>query len=517
MPMPTDTSKANVNTPCLAFNAMETARELPRTLMGGTVAMRMAGPKYLPKEPAESDQAYAIRQSLSVLYNAYKKAVIDLAGKVFSKAVSCKGETPADILEWCENIDLAGRDLHSFAHSVFIDAFFGVSYIMVDFPRLAVGRTLDEERKVGARPYCVHIKCENLIAWKSERINGVETLTSARIRESSVQPNGDFGETVVNSVRQLELLTQKDGSKKCQFFVWQERTGKDGEKIWVIIPELSGVMSIGFIPLVAIYTDRTDFFAGMPPLTDLADLNALHWQSSSDQQRILHFARFPLLFAKALGDDGNQIEIGPSRMIRASSDQADIKYVEHSGHAIGSGKEALDALEEQMGRMAMAPMIVGRAGTITATEKAIDTSEAHSTLQAWALKLADSLEQVLQYMGAWVGLAPGNCGGVNIDTDYGLFTSGLELPQLTQAFQAGLLSKETVWAELVRRGILSDDFDPVEEMARMENDQRQKPGAALGAGSVVDKMLEASGHKSASTDSTPAASSASAPQLGVAS
>jgi len=515
MPMPTDTTKANVNTPSLAYNDMETARALPRALMGGTAAMRMAGVQYLPKEPAESDQAYMLRLGRSVLYNAYRKAVTDLAGKVFSKAISCTDDVPDNIREWCENIDLAGHDLHSFAHDVFIDAFYGVSYVMVDFPRLAVGRTLDEERKVGARPYCVHIKCQNMIAWKSERIDGVETVTSARIRETSIQPDGDFGEKVVSQVRQLELLTQEDGSKKCQFFVWQEVIGQDGKKTWVINPELSGVTSIDFIPIVPVYTDRTDFFAGLPPLTDLADLNALHWQSSSDQQRILHFARVPLLFAKALGDDGTQIEIGPSRMIRASAPDADMKYVEHSGRSIGSGKESLESIEEQMGRMAMAPMIVGRAGNITATEKAIDTSEAHSTLQAWALKLKDSLEQILRYMGAWVNQTNEDCGGVNVDTDYGLFASGLELPQLTQAYQVGLLSKETVWAELVRRGILSDDFDPVEEMARMENDQRQKTGPGLGAGSVVDKMLKAAGHKTPETPGTPPTSSTATPQLGV--
>lgn len=482
-----DTPKANVNTPCLAYADMEELRELPRTLMGGTKAMRNAGAKYLPKEPAESDQAYQIRLDRSVLYNAYKKAVIDLAGKVFSKAVSCKDDVPDDIKGWCENIDLAGSDLHSFAHGAFRDAFFGVTYILVDFPRLAVGRTLAEERQVGARPYCVHIKCENLIAWKSERINGVETLIHARIRESAVVPDGEFGEKTVAQVRQLDLADTPDG-KRCQFRVWQEITGADGKKTWTVIPELSGTMSIGFVPIVAIYTDRTDFFTGLPPLTDLADLNALHWQSSSDQQRILHFARVPLLFGKALGDDGSQIEIGPSRMIRATSDQADLKYVEHSGKAIAAGQESLADIEEQMGRMAMAPMIVGRAGTITATEKAIDTSEAHSTLQAWALMLMGSLGQILQYMGAWVGKKPEDCGSVNVDTDYGMFASGMELPQLTAAYQAGLFSRETVWAELKRRSILSDDFDPVEEMAKIENAARQQPGPS-GAGSLADKIL----------------------------
>ena len=477
-----------VNDPSIAYLAMEKARELPRTLMGGTTAMREAGPKFLPQEPAESTQAYQIRLSRTVLYNAYKKAVTDLTGKVFSKPVHCNKDTPDDIKAWCKNIDLAGRDLHTFAHDAFLEACaMGVSYVLVDFPRLTVGRTLDEERKVGARPYCVFYQAKDVIGWKSDRINGVDSLTQVRLKESSIIADGEYKEKIVKRVRVLQIA-DINGEQHCTFTVHEQQKGRDGREIWMVIPALSGVMSIDFIPVVPIYTNRTGFMTGTPPLIDLADLTALHWRSSSDQENILHFTRFPLLFGKCLRDDDSAIEIGPSRMIQATSDKADLKFVEHGGASIKAGKTALDDLEVQMNRMAMEPTVIGKAGTVTATEKAIDTSEAHSTLQSWALLLAGALDTILAYMGAWVGKKPQECGGVNVSTDYGMFLSGMDLPQLVQAFQSGLLSRETVWGELQRRGQLSDDFDPVEETHNLEKQQRQSPGP-VGAGTLAAKIL----------------------------
>ena len=58
-----------VATPTGTVIAAESARALPRTLMGGTDAMRVKGTVYLPQEMAESTTAYQIRLKRSFLFN----------------------------------------------------------------------------------------------------------------------------------------------------------------------------------------------------------------------------------------------------------------------------------------------------------------------------------------------------------------------------------------------------------------------------------------------------------------
>jgi hypothetical protein len=99
---------------------------------------------------------------------------------------------------------------------------------------------------------------------------------------------------------------------------------------------------------------------------------------------------------------------------------------------------------------------------------------------------------MLQYMGAWVGKKPEECGGINVNSDFGLSVTDMTLAEMTQAYQAGLFSRGMVWAELQRRGRLSDEFDPKEAAAEIEADARQQPGPS-GAGGLADKILGAGG------------------------
>ncbi|MDP0495693.1 MAG: DNA-binding protein, partial [Verrucomicrobiota bacterium JB024] len=116
---------------------------LPRTLMGGTPAMRAAKTTFLPQEPQESDEAYKSRLERSTLFNGYRKTVRDMAGKVFAKPVVLGEDVPTQIAAWAENIDMTGRHLSNFAYDVFVDALEapGVSYILTDMPPAVEGGT----------------------------------------------------------------------------------------------------------------------------------------------------------------------------------------------------------------------------------------------------------------------------------------------------------------------------------------------------------------------------------------
>ena len=477
------TQKNPVATPCAAYNAMAEDWALPRALLGGTKAMRAAGKAYLPQEPAESDKAYENRLARAVLYNAFGQAIKDLRGKICAEEVKPAEDAPEEVKAWCEDVDLQGHNLHVFAARVLEDAIaFGLTHVLTDYPQGEPAKTRAEEQASGRRPYLVHIPAARLIGWRSRMQGGREVLEQVRIREEAVEPDGEFGEKTVSRIRVLE---------PGRYRLYEERKTATGTD-WEVVDE--GVTSLSFVPLVTLYAGRKGFMVAEPPLLDLAHLNVQHWQSSSDQQQILHFARVPLLFGKMLqrsSEEGARpIEIGPNRLVEADDPAADLRYVEHSGAAIGAGRESLADLEDKMRRLAMDPL-VKRAGAVTATERALDSSEATSPLQDWAIALKDSLELALQFMGAWVKMPDGSTGSVIVhDPGEGLTGDAYQAAAVVMdGFKSGLLSREATIEELKRLRIVDDELDVVEVAAQLERDAYTSgafaglAGATLGRGS----------------------------------
>lgn len=444
-----------VDTPSQAYLDMHEDLRLVDTLMGGTDAMRAAGQLYLPREPRESAEAYRNRLSRSTLYNAFADTVQKLVGKPFSKPTVIGADTLEPIKEWCGNIDLCGSNITTFCREVFeLGLTDGLTHLLVDFPRNEPGKTLADEQKAKARPYVVPVKAINLIAWSSELVNGVRTLTQVRIRENAVEADGKWGEKVVQRIR--VLFPDR--------FELYEKQKKD----WALIDQ--GEVSLGRVPLVTFYTGKTGFMTAKPPLLDLAHLNVQHWQSSSDQQHILHFIRFPLLHGAGFNQDQKEIEIGPNRMILSEDPQARLTYVEHTGAAVESGRQSLRDLEEKMDAMG-AQLLVQRSGDASATAAALDTAKVNSALHDMVRRLENAMGQAFGLMAAWSKLDADKAGSVDINDDFGLsLISGKNEDTLLRSRLAGELSRETYLSELKRRNVLHNDLDIEEEITRIETE-----------------------------------------------
>lgn len=484
-------SEKTVATPSEQHNALMKRVKLPRALMQGTIGMRAAGARatgnaqyteWLPKEPAETPAEYTTRLYRSTLFNAFRKTVKDMTGKVFQREVTLEKDVPDELVEYAENIDLAGRHLNVFARDVFYDGMqTGINYILVEMPPALKNVdgsvvTLAQEQAANRRPYLVHIKVEDLIGFKTDLIGGVVTLTQARIRETATVADGDWNEKTIDQIR---VLTPG------KWEIWREVAAVNNVKSWSKIEE--GVTSLDYIPLVPVYINRTGFMIGEPPLEDLADLNVAHWQSSSDQRNILHVARVPILFGAGFSPD-TKIEVGANSMVRASDPNATLAWVEHTGAAIDAGQKDIDKLEMQMQVQGL-QLLVDASGPTTATGEIHDEAKENSPLAMMAMALGDALECAFGYMAEYAGVsakpiegaAAGAAGSdtdkdkaggsVDVNTDFGVsMPGGLDITMLLQACTAGKISKETFWAELKRRDILADSFNADIEADRLDNE-----------------------------------------------
>lgn len=452
-----------VNAKSPAIEAMSKAWDIIDPLMAGTAAMRDAKEMLLPRFPSEDVTAWQTRIKQATLFPTFRRTVMVMSGKPFSKALVLSEDTPPEIEEWAKDIDCEGVNLHSFASEMMTETLAsGLAGILVEAPRTIAtvnGRapTKAEQQAAGVRPYWVRIKHRQILGWKTEKANGRVRLTQLRLAESAEVDDGEFG---TKSVQRVRVLTPG------AWAIWEKKdtvNPKDDE--WVKVDE--GTTSLTEIPFVPLYGFRKAFMEGESPLLDLAHMNVKHWQKQSDLDTILHCACVPILLAAGF-EDKDPIALGASTAIKTSNADAKIEWVELKGNSIAEGKSALDALENQM-IQAGAELLVKKPGNRTATETSNDAEANKSDLQRITETFEDALDTALKFTAQYGGLSKSGC--VTLYKDFGAALLSDASAQLVLSMQqGGLISKVTAITEFQRRGALSGDIDPDDELEMVANE-----------------------------------------------
>jgi len=412
----------SIAAPGLAHRAMAPELDLLADLVGGTTAMRRAGQRWLPRESNESWTAWRARLGRSVLFNGLSRTVQALAGRPFARPVTLADAAPP-LMAMARSLDGDGTPLGSFAgmllRALLID---GMVHILVDRPR------------DGGDPYFVLVPAAQLIGARRD----AGGLVDIRIREMQARPLGRFGEEAVEAVRHID---------RRGWSLWHAtRSGWRRQQ--------DGAHDFGKVPLVTLNAAPLGFMRARPPLIDLAWLNLAHWQSASDQRHILHVARVPILFGRALQVADGEIEIGPNRLILADDPAADLRFVEHSGAAIAAGRQDLLDLEDRMAVLGL-DMMRRHPGEATATGRAIDAAQTHAALNAIVQTLEDGLARAFQMAAGFLGLGEAAAGRIVISRQFPVRDEqAAEADLLLRARLAGEISSDAFLGEIARRGIL---------------------------------------------------------------
>ena len=425
-------------------------------LLGGTSAMRKAKETYLPKQPAESDDDYAYRLSTSTLFPAFERTCGVMAGKPFAKELTLN-KVPAAVEVYVDDVDGEGRSLHAFASDLFdVSAIkYGFGGILVDYTKTeGQARTQADEKAMGARPYMVHIKHDQILGYKTQRAGDKVVFTQLRIKETKEEDDG-YGTKVVNCVRVLE---------PGKWELWVERSSQS--KTAYVLEE-QGTTTLSYIPFVPLYGIRKGFMLGMPPLLSLADLNIKHWQHQSDQDENARFARKRLLVFSGLTND-DKIVMASDMAVRLPPN-AKAEVIQGSAESVNAGRSELKALEEQMIQTG-AELLVATPGQRTATEASNDAEANKSMLQRIVENFEDALDLALQFMADWIKAGEG--GSVSLFKDFAANSLTDASAQLVVTMaQGGLITKETALREQMRRGVLSPDLDVETEVSKAKESE----------------------------------------------
>lgn len=381
------------------FTDLSDTWDMIDSLYGGTQTMRDAGQTYLPKATNETDTDYTARLKSSVLFNFYKQAVDSTTDLVFNNGIDIANSTTT-LDEFFSNVDAKGDDLESFMREAAKSAVhYGISYLVADFTATDPNQVQDFDR-----PYWILVEAPNMIAVESRRVNGVETIVHIRFQETTTNvysvPDSplaaaNYTSTLVQQVRSYYLV-EVDGKLQVQYEIYQQVKNE-----WV--RTAAGIQAgVDRIPFVPLYGNKNGYFIGRPVYQDVAELNVRHWQSYSDQSNLLHYARFPILFASGIDSrDANgkpvQIEIGANTVLRTDNPNAELKFVEHTGKAVDAGWDDIDRLEETMSVFGPSVSISNTGGSTTATEWVIRASALNSTLYSLADQIEAAFTQLLAF------------------------------------------------------------------------------------------------------------------------
>lgn len=443
----------DISTPNLDYGNMVEAWDINDALMGGTLYMRQLGETFLPRWPKEGKEDYKKRLAVATLLPAYEETINQNVGRVFAEPIQFGENVPDALREFSKNVDLEGSRLDVWAQAFFSLAMqYGLSHVLVDYPRVDAEqvKTKADEKATGARPYVTMLNPRQVIGWKSKMVGGKVVLTALRIKEVVVEDGDDFGQT---KVEQIRLLTPG------QVQIYRKATSADGQASWALHEEWQ--TSRRDITLVTLYTKRTGFMCGSPPLLNMALLNIKHWQSQSEQDNILHVARVPLLTVFGL-EEGQELVIGSSSATQFSDRQKQgLEYVEHTGTSISAGKESLTDLVEQMRQAGAKLLRTDNTSTKSVDQTSEEKMQEQSPLYTMATSLEDALDNILQIMAEYIGEKEG--GNVDVRTELDVESKEFNPPAalaIQSLRQGGDLRRIDAIKSLQKLNLIDADADP---------------------------------------------------------
>ena len=430
------------------------AVEMMRDLCGGTQVVRAKTTTYLPKGPGEKTEAYAERLNRSVFFNATARTVEGLMGLVFRTDPVLGDDVPAQILDHWENIDMAGTHGDVFCRDLGEDAITsGHAAIFVDYPKTGGEHGREQEIAQEVRPYWIPIKKEDIMSWRTATEGGASYLTQIVLRETSMVPEGDYGER--EQVRYRVLY--REGGK-----VGFELIEITKERHIVTVDEGVYLNQIE-IPVAEIGTSGSEsLFNSTPPLLDLGYLNVAHYQAWSDYVTSIHMTCVPIFVTigmpKNAAGGSDPVVVGPNSGLNIPDVQGNAFYVSHDGAALGSCKAALDDLKSDFGTLGLAMLAPQKRAAETADAKRLDKSTSDSALAVSARALQDGIENALKFHGKYlVGQPEG--GSITINRDFeGLLIDAPVMSAYAQLVNAGFPPGPVLQA-LQQGGRISEDVD----------------------------------------------------------
>jgi hypothetical protein len=432
--------------------------EIMKAVTNGTEYLRDNSEAFLPLEPREDYTAYLSRVNRAV-FSPYTQRLIRAAtGLIMRKPITLIGDSYwTDV--FAKDVDGCGSDLDEYARRVLICSLtYGQSHILVDYPAPTGALSLAEERAQNRRPYWIEIDPTNIYGWRLDREVNYGSLIQVRIAEKAVVPSGEFGEQVFDQVRVIEpgkFSIYRKVSPKKDLINLQDTTyagnfdGPENEKDYELVD--SGVFSLGEVPLVSVYSGKTDTLTSKPPLLDIAYLNLAHFQRQADLIHSLHVASQPMLVLEGWDDQTKDTTISVNYAM-ATQPGNKVYYVEPASSAFEAQTNEIQELQLQMATLGISTLSQQKFVAESADARRLDRVDTNSMLSMVSLELEQKLQKVFNLSANYLGIEPPE---VKISRDFDIERLiGQDITALTSLFDQKVIDREEFRDILVQGEVL---------------------------------------------------------------
>ena len=432
--------------------------EIMKAVTEGTEYLRENSEAFLPLEPREDFDAYMARVNRAVFSPFTQRLIRAATGLVLRKPITLTGDP-----YWTEtfkmNVDGCGSDLDEYARRVLMcSLIYGQSHILVDYPAPSGALTLAEERQQNRRPYWIEVDPNNLYGWRLDRESNYGNLIQVRLAEKAVLPDGQFGEKVYDQIRVIEpgryrIFRKKEQIEEMYDVTDNSVTGNfemgSADKDYKQVE--TGSFSLGEIPLVTIYSGKTDNLVSKPPLLDIAYLNLAHFQRQADLIHSLHVASQPMLVMEGYDDQTKDLAISVNYAM-ATQPGNKVYYVEPASSAFDAQSAEIKELQMQMATLGISTLSQQKFVAESADARRLDRVDTNSMLAMVSMELEQKLQKCFNFSAQYVGIEPPE---VKISRDFDIERLiGQDITALTSLFDQQVIDREEFRDILVQGEVL---------------------------------------------------------------
>jgi|TARA_Y100000289_G_scaffold62982_1_gene72921 hypothetical protein len=430
---------------------------------GGTAALRQFSEQIIPREDREDDDAYNRRIFHAVLPPFMQRLAAQAAGTILRKGIHLSGGDEEFWDEWSGDVTGDGTPLNEFARKTLVDALlWGHTAVLVDYSADGVPRTLRDERQNPRKPYLVPIHAQQIRGWRTEGNRRQSDLTQIRYVEMVSEPNGRFGEKIIEQVRVLE---------PGRYEVWRSAIDEsyvNGQ--WLLSDE--GNTSLNRVPVVGIYSNRLGTLMSKPPLLECANLTIAYAQRFTDYHNCIHVGSQPILTLKGFDNDSNnELGLSVNTAILLPPD-GDAKYVEPTAAAYESQLKCLQTLEDQISSLGISTLARQNLTNAAADARRLDRIDSDSIMAIISQDLTRAIEEIIDIAATYTGREP--CK-VTLNADYeAKLLDGNQITAMLQLQMQNQISQRTLLEILKAGEVVPNWIDIDQEILRTQDEIEQQ-------------------------------------------
>ena len=448
-----------------------------RDLIAGEDTVKAMKTIYLPKPEEMEEDTYNTFLDRATFYPASDRTANGYQGMIFRKEPEVK--VPSSVSELLKDVTLSAIPFAMFAQQV--------TRQVIDVGRAGVLVDVQKEGTANRRPYLSMYEAESIVDWETENRGGDEVLVMVKLSETKTEkdPADEWARKDFPALRVLTLgpvidNPEKEGARnfekdvyRVRYYVKRESTGGDVNSSREsynleedVVPTFANGDPLDFIPFQFFGANDLAPKIRKPPLLDLVNMNLSHYRTMADLEWALYFVAMPQVYVTGVAEA--KLKRAPNTVWKFSDANSKVGVVGGDATDTSALSSTADKKEKMMATLGARLLEEQKKEAEAAETLRLRQSGEQASLSTISNSVGFGLEQVLKWLTLW---ASGNESEVSVKMNT-IFVDESVDPQLVasifEQLQAGKISYQTFYQNLIRFGIARDGVTAEEELALVD-------------------------------------------------